>query len=233
MHRNHSISFLVISLVIGTAFISTMITSTAYNFSPNVEVGDVIIWKEENSAGDAFFQSYSEGLFFNKFNITNIVDEGNDTVIYADHFQSEDSPEGFVFIENKEIGRYSNYSLAPVDYLLVPHRYIIIPGTKISDYIEIIKTYLVEDAQIKSIKKGYGVKIETDTEYFYVYFNENGFLVKWAGEGGNSRVLQLYSINGEIYYIPSYPIFALLGFSLIGLIILSQTSRVKIPYSLN
>jgi len=222
MRKRFHFLWFTILIAYGNIFCGLLIAVGVSSCGPEIKVGDNIVWKEYNE-GEFYFDENLNGLFYNKYIITQIIDEENDTVVYADHYRSVNSKKDFSFKENREIGRYCNYSIDPSRYFVLQYKYIIIPGTKIADYIDRIKAVMEEGVQVSSIKNGYGIKIRFDDAYAsitqIVHFNEEGFLFKWSYRSGNDLMLfQLYSINGDRYYIPSFPWYAILGFSIIGMI---------------
>lgn len=190
----------------------------ALNYTPAVEVGDELVYRVQH------YREYldEEEITYVKYNITCVEDVLETTIVNASQYNSEDNL-NYTFVQNRTIGTLQDYSL--VLYSLYG-AIIIIPGTKIADYISNYEYFWPHDS-ITSIKRGYGVKIESQFYWREYEYNKNGIEVRITIHDphplGGYQDLEwiLYSINGELYdykSVPGYSVPLIVGFSVLGLI---------------
>ena len=98
--------------------------SQALNYTPSIEVGDVLVWKTEIEFLGEIEISYA------KYNITCIEDDSGKTIVNANCYTSNDNI-NYIFHSNQTIGALQNYM---EDVFSLYGDKVIIPGTKIADY---------------------------------------------------------------------------------------------------
>lgn len=203
---------------------------SALFYTPAVEVGDEIVYKIEEykeweTEDGPFFE------YFKKYTITIIEDfDDHSTIIRANRSESENNQDYMQDFENVHTGHLTDYHLEA--YHLQAHE-IIVPGTKIYDYVDEIRDTWSFEAEFTKLSSGWGIKMEylsdihgdsirahTFTkdglleEYEYSYSN----YAYTAGEFYGTK--RLYSINGEVYTntVPGFPWFLILGFAFVGVL---------------
>ena len=224
-------------LVIICAISVGLIDVKAWNYTPSVAVGDELVYESESfREGYTEFGTIDRG--YTKYLIASIQDEMNYTFIVANISSSEDNKNYTLEIDGYTVGILGNYSEAPV-FLL--QGILLIPGTRIFDYVGELYEYFEGECNLTSLDSGYGIKIEYVDPHLGAYmaertFNNEGISEKtkfryenlFGDEGeyyGNSK---LYSINGKRYSIPGYPWYLVLIFSMVGLVgIFIYTKRKK------
>jgi len=186
----------------------------ALNYTPSVEVGDELVWRNEVE-----YQGETTVTYY-KYNITSIEDESEKTLVNASMYSSEDNV-NYIFVLNRTLGTLQDYSS---DECSLYGDRIIIPGTKVGDYLEAFVDPF--GFTVSSIKRGMGVKMERSGDRREIEFNEDGIQVRYSYEGtyylnADKSERLLYSINEELYEyksIPGYSVLLIIGFSIIGLV---------------
>jgi hypothetical protein len=206
--------YLLLVLITFLGFIRlSAINVQALNYTPAVKEGDELIWETEVKYEGTMELSYE------KHKITIIEDYSGYTRVRADLYTSVDNVD-YIFSYSHTLGFLRDYNEYPTDLI---DSYIIIPRTKVADYIDQIESILGDEYNLSPMKNGYGIKIKwTDTpqnEFTWVY-SPKGILESWSFRSDEENVeKRLFSINGRHYYsIPGYPIYFLIGFSLSGLL---------------
>jgi hypothetical protein len=185
---------------------------SAYNFDSPVEVGDILIYKYSSTSTTYGNVTHME------VNITEIVDVLGTTVIRGISTGSQDGGNTFDYLPHlSDLATLQNYSLDPIDLIDDLHLFVV-PGTQVGNYADEIEP-LLSAGTATSTNNGLGIKIENCPDINKtLIFNEDGIITKYYNQDINIYELDLFSINGERYFIPGYPVLLVFSFTFIGIL---------------
>jgi len=232
-------------LILFFSILGYNVTSTTVNalyFTPGVEVGDVLVWRQTGQ--DTNYTHI-------KHNITSIVDSEhfNETEIRGTKYYSNDEGTSYLINpyttspENRTLSTMKVYIPNEVIMILFYHYYIL-PETNMDDYAEDIEeifrnspTYMgvPGDVKVTSIRGGNGLKLVAEDYLLKYIFNEQGVMVKKIKNTlYNPRTWELESINGAPYRtIPSYNFWIVCGCVFAGLFFLKVWIKKKLAITTN
>jgi hypothetical protein len=223
MNRKISLIFLLVAL---SCISASIVEGCALNYTPSVDIGDELIYK-----GESYQEGYTEeGIMdkhFEKYLITRIEDQDNFTTIFANISESEDNKNYSQIINDYPLAVLADYRVEP-QYLI--STILLVPGTRIFDYVIEIYEYFNGECNITKIQNGYGITLE----YVHydlgpirntVIYNQDGILevleFRYADlfdDGEYFGNYHLFSINGKRYDIPGFPWYLILIFTFVSIL---------------
>ncbi|MBN2156744.1 MAG: hypothetical protein JW776_11945 [Candidatus Lokiarchaeota archaeon] len=216
-------------LFVLSLFVLGVLTLTGYevkalNYSPGVEVGDVLIWETQE---DLHIAHTEPNIWYTKHVIIAINDVNeNTTWVQANTFYSEDNIDYEPTGENITCGVLEDYILQHSVYeIWINKYYYIVPGTKIGDYSEIIQdAHVGDEYNVYILQFGYGLNLQyhDDEEILFQQsiYTKQGILERLKINYYDTTVTSLLlSINGTKYryQIPGYHLILFLGIILVAI----------------